>query len=1201
MNKSNLKTYAPQARRDFIDMVTSRAAQLGIAEQNGELRVENSLVQGEVLVIAGQAFPVKIELLRKRLLERIRQQGFSQTMEAIAYTWFNRFAALRYIELHDYLEHGQRVLSSVSAGGLPDILTHALDLAEAGELPTISRDMVADLKLTNKDGELYKRLLVAQCNKLATAMPFLFEKIDDDSELLLPDTLLRTDSVIRKLVDGIPEEDWQQVEVIGWLYQFYISEKKDQVIGKVVKSEDIPAATQLFTPNWIVKYLVQNSIGRLWLMANPHSGLAAQMEYYIQPAEQTSEVQAQLDALIKVRVEEDGETLSPLSITVLDPACGSGHILVEAYDLLKAIYLERGYKIREIPRLILKHNLFGLDIDDRAAQLAGFALLMKARADDRRLFENTPELNVLAIQDSKGVDDAVMSEAVMQAAIRLEGGEVLGNRDLFGGGALAAVHSSGLVVGDVRELIRLFEFGKTFGSLLMVPETLAGKLPKLKALLEQVIKSGDSLAKSYAVQIQSDYLRPAGVLGKVYDAVVANPPYMSSKGMNNKIKDFARTHFDESKYDLFSMFIMRGFGLCKKFGLNSLVTIQSWMFLSSFEDMRLRLISEKTFINLVQIGYNSFPELNSKVVQCAAFISSNYSNPFFNSRYINLNSAAQSADKKSVFLEMSPSNVFDVTQNDIASIPGYALAYWANNIALSHFQKQQSLGSIADLRSGISTGDNEQFYRSWFEVSFEKTNFNPDSFIGGKWFPIIRGGDYRRWYGNKESVINLENDGSDIIKSGNNFRLRTKEFYTKIGVTWSRITSGPLSFRLKTKDVNFGENSPCLFSDSNEKLMLAILNSKVAGYFLGLISPTLSNQVIDVAKIPIIASDHVNTTLIDQLIDLYKFDWDCHETSWNFHSSPIAHKTNYSMSIKSSWGKWGKLANENITNAMAAEKANNESIIKIYGLAHELSPSVEIETITLTRPDREKDMQRFISYAIGNMMGRYSLNETGLIYAHANNIGFDPTRYTTFPADADGILPVTDMLWFADDAANRVREFLLAVWGQTTLDENLLWLADSLGRKSEETPEEAIRRYIATSFYKDHLQTYKKRPIYWLFSSGKHKAFEALVYLHRYNEGTLSRMRTEYVVPLTGKMNDRMRFLETEVPKATSTAERKKLEKDIDRLKKKLDELRLYDEKLRHYADRRIALDLDDGVKVNYGKFGDLLAEVKAITGGSDD
>ena len=617
----------------------------------------------------------------------------------------------------------------VSAGGLPDILTHALDLAEAGELPAISRDMVAELKLNNKDGELYKRLLVAQRNKLATAMPFLFEKIDDDSELLLPDTLLRTDSVIRKLVDGIAEEDWQQVEVIGWLYQFYISEKKDQVIGKVVKSEDIPAATQLFTPNWIVKYLVQNSVGHLWLMANPHSGLAAQMAYYIQPAEQMPEVQAQLDALIRARCAEgvrgegigdivegienernqelsgfnrvaksdglggtglssnasisqggvirpyqsstassrvdsiqlgggtrpqvesgvpefcvdstgitsgsrnadydcrasklhpsdsgtadatstsgdwqnaqhpknppfreqglgtkvqglgtrvqglglsDSSTLPPYpyplnpeSITVLDPACGSGHILVEAYDLLKAIYLERGYKIREIPRLILKHNLFGLDIDDRAAQLAGFALLMKARADDRRLFENTPELNVLAIQDSKGVDDEVMAEAVMQAAIRLEGGEVLGNRDLFGGAGLAAVHSSGLVVGDVRELIRFFEFGKTFGSLLMVSKTLAGKLPTLGVLLEQVIKSGDSLAKSYAVQIQGDYLKPAMVLGKAYDAVVANPPYMGSKYHTPDVKKFLKSNFSDYDKDLFSAFIVRCLQMTKENG-----------------------------------------------------------------------------------------------------------------------------------------------------------------------------------------------------------------------------------------------------------------------------------------------------------------------------------------------------------------------------------------------------------------------------------------------------------------------------------------------------------------------------------------------------------------------------------------------------------------------------------------------------------
>jgi hypothetical protein len=426
MNKANLKSYAPQARKDFIAAVTARANLLGLSDKTGTLEVAPAQTQGDVTVIAGQAWPVKVSGQRDQLIERIRKDGFAQTMEAVAYTWFNRFAALRYMELHDYLGHGHRALSSTS-GGLPDILTHATDLTS--ELPGLNAAKVTELKLAgNRDGELYRMLLVAQCNALSRAMPFLFERIDDDSELLLPDNLLRSDSVIAKLVAEIPEEDWAEVEIIGWLYQFYISEKKDQVIGKVVKSEDIPAATQLFTPNWIVQYLVQNSVGRLWLMANPQSTLAKEWPYYITPAEQTPEVQAQLDALIQTRVREDGDTLNPESITVLDPACGSGHILVVAYDVLKAIYLERGYQPRAIPRLILEKNLYGLDIDDRAAQMAGFALLMKARADDRRLFTATddagnlqpPKLNVLSLQESKGlsVDELATHLVPFQGAAR---------------------------------------------------------------------------------------------------------------------------------------------------------------------------------------------------------------------------------------------------------------------------------------------------------------------------------------------------------------------------------------------------------------------------------------------------------------------------------------------------------------------------------------------------------------------------------------------------------------------------------------------------------------------------------------------------------------------------------------------------------------------------------------------------------------
>jgi len=568
MNKAALKSYAPQARKDFIAAVTARANLLGLSEKAGALDVAPALPQGDVVLIAGQPWPVKVQAQREQLIKRIRKDGLAHTLEAVAYTWFNRFAALRYMELHDYLGHGHRALSATplaGQGGLPDILTHAADLADpqsAHPLPGLNQAKVLELKLAgNRDGELYRLLLVAQCNALSNAMPFLFERIDDDTELLLPDNLLRSDSVISKLVAAIAEPDWAEVEIIGWLYQFYISEKKDQVIGKVVKSEDIPAATQLFTPNWIVQYLVQNSVGRLWLMANPHSPLASEWPYYITPAEQTPEVQAQLDALIQTRVREDGDTLNPESITVLDPACGSGHILVVAYDVLKAIYLERGYRVRDIPRLILEKNLYGLDIDDRAAQMAGFALLMKARADDRRLFTATddagnlqpPKLNVLSLQESKGL--SVDELATHLAPFKVQRA-------------------------TITALVETFEHAKTFGSLIQIPYALKTHLAVLPQVLALVKQSGDMYATAAADDLLP-LVQQAQVLAMQFDAVVANPPYMGSKGMNGPLKEFARSLFPESKADLFAMFIERGFEWCRSSGFNSMVTMQSWMFLSS--------------------------------------------------------------------------------------------------------------------------------------------------------------------------------------------------------------------------------------------------------------------------------------------------------------------------------------------------------------------------------------------------------------------------------------------------------------------------------------------------------------------------------------------------------------------------------------------------------------------------------------------
>ena len=552
MNKAKLKTYAPQARKDFIAAVTQRANLLGLSASAGRFEALPAERRGDVVLIAGREWPARVAQQRDRLVRRIQRDGFGFTCEAVAYTWFNRFAALRYMELHDYLGHGHRVLSSATAGGLPDILAHAADLATNRDLPGLDAAHIAELKLAgNKDGELYRLLLVAQCNALSAAMPFLFERIDDETELLLPDNLLRTDSVIAKLVAEIPEEDWAEVEIIGWLYQFYISEKKDQVIGKVVKSEDIPAATQLFTPNWIVQYLVQNSVGRLWLMANPTSTLKSEWPYYIEPAEQTPEVNAQLDALIQTRMAEDGGSLNPESITVLDPACGSGHILVEAYALLKGIYLERGYRLRDIPRLILEKNLFGLDIDDRAAQLACFALLMKARADDRRLLNDPPRLNVLSLQESKGLD---LDELATHLA------------------------PFGVQRATVKALLDTFEHAKTFGSLIQIPEALNAQLPALAEALRKASETGDLYAQA-AEQDLMPLVGQAKVLGRKFDAVVANPPYMGDKTQSPELKQLAKREFPRARADLYAAFFERGRGLVDSTGFLSLVTMQSWMFL----------------------------------------------------------------------------------------------------------------------------------------------------------------------------------------------------------------------------------------------------------------------------------------------------------------------------------------------------------------------------------------------------------------------------------------------------------------------------------------------------------------------------------------------------------------------------------------------------------------------------------------------
>ena len=1193
MNRNNLEAYAQQARRDFIAAVTGRAAFYGLTAKSIEPVVE----QGDVALIGARAFSRNVAVSRKRLEEQIRRDGFERVMETMAYTWFNRFAAIRYMELHGYLDHGYRVLSHPEGQDQPEILEHAADV----DLPGLDREKAVELKLDgSKDEELYRLLLEAQCNALHQAMPFLFERIGDETELLLPANLLHTDSLIRQMVEGIDESAWGQIEIIGWLYQFYISEKKGQVIGKVVASQDIPAATQLFTPNWIVKYMVQNSLGAQWLATYPHSSIKGQMDYYIEPAEQSEEVTAQLAAITP-------GTLNPEALTLIDPASGSGHILVEAYDLFKAIYLERGYQKRGVAQLILEKNLFGLDIDGRAAQLTGFALMMKGRADDRQLFERGVNLNVLALVDSTDFDAERLALHVKLA-------------------------DYGLQLGDLTELKRLFEHATTFGSLIQVPERLAAKLLPLKQLSE--VTSRD-LFVSDALKRLGLLVRQAEMLAAQYDAVVANPPYMGSKGMNALVKKFAKDQFPDAKSDLFACFIERGYTLAKAAGHNAMVTMQSWMFLSSFEKMRERMLREKTICTMAHLGARAFGSISGEVVQTTACVLQNRSPQGYKPVFFRLLDGGEPEKRTAL---ANGEKRFDTTaQDEFKKIPGSPVAYWVSEQVRAVFEEGTPLGTLVDARQGLATANNDQFLRRWHEVDHGKCSYDSKSRdaaaqSGKKWFPYNKGGEFRKWYGNQDYLVNWENDGRAIrafgTENGGRARsvLRNTEFYFQESLTWSDVTSGPASFRLKGSGGIHDVTGMSAFSFRGvERLLLAgYCNTPIVLAIARTTNPTLHFQIGNFVNIPFIEVVGENlcrdvTKNVDRLVRTTVNDWNAYERSWDFESFPILTVSSEpTPTIESSYTAWVTQNRNTIAETKRLEEENNRLFIDTYGLADELTPDVPIEQITLTvNPAyryggklteeeqwtrfRQNTMEELVSYAIGCMMGRYSLDEPGLIYAHRGDTDFDASRYTTFPADPDGIVPLTDSEWFDDDVAHRLIEFISMAWDAARLEANLVFLANNLSPKKNESSRETLRRYLCDSFFKDHLQTYKKRPIYWLFSSGKQKAFQCLVYLHRYNEGTLARMRTEYVIPLQGMMASRVRQLEGDIAVAASTAHRKQLEKERETLVKQQSELREFDEKLRHYADQRIGLDLDDGVKVNYGKFGDLLAEVKAITGAKAD
>lgn len=1225
MNTSNIKKYAPVARKQFRDAVMQKLTTLGIeADKKGNLQIAQATDLGDSVRYGQFSLDKQLASRRERLVKRADKQGYDVLVEHIAYTWFNRFCAIRYMELHGYLDHGFRMLSHPTLEGGFEVLDHVPEVADALGL---DKARLVEMKLAgDRDEELYRELLLAQCHALHGAMPFLFEAVNDEIELVLPDNLTRTDSILRGLVDIIPEEDWEQVEVIGWLYQFYISEKKDDVIGKVVKSEDIPAATQLFTPNWIVQYLVQNSVGRQWLQTYPDSSLKGKMPYYIEPAEQTPEVQSQLAAITPSSIE-------PESIKVLDPACGSGHILTEAYNVLKAIYEERGYRTRDIPQLILENNLFGLDIDDRAAQLSGFAMLMLARQDDRRILGRGVRLNVVSLQESK------LDIAELWTKLNFHQQVQRGSMgDMFAEGtALANTDSAEYKL--MMRTLALFTSAKTLGSLIQVPQEDEAALNEFLDGLYRLAVEGDIQQKEAAAEL-IPYIQQSWILAQRYDAVVANPPYMGSKYQTPDVKKYLKYNFLGYDKDLFSAFIIRNLELSKSGGQLGFMTPFVWMFISSYEELRSRLINKEIITSLVQLEYSGF---DGATVPICTFTLQKGHIAGFTGSYVRLSDFRGAVNQGPKTLEAIQNHdcgwFFESKPDDFKMIPGAPIAYWINENLLHAFENSPKLNSIAEPRKGMVTADNPRFIRSWAEVCFAKLGINIKNreeaiHSEKKWFPYQKGGEYRLWFGNHEWVVNWENDGRELFDmQGNGYKVGSTnhnlEYIFKPAIVFSKITSSTPHFRYAPQGFLFDDASGlCAIKDEkNTFKLLAFLYSGVCSVFNNIINPTLNLQPGNVANLPAPLINESEYIAI-KLVSAFKEDWDSYEMSWDFKKDKLLKfKCN---SLSEAYDQYLLYVDLTVDNILRLHQQNDELFIKHLGLENTLYHKKTRSDISLTcnsfflySNDSELDrinknkatiLFELLSYIMGCMMGRYSLDREGLVYAHEGNKSFaelvDEGAYKTFPADEDGILPLMDSDWFDDDVTARVKEFVQTVWGEEHLQENLDFIAESLclyaiKPKKGESSLDTIRRYLSTQFWKDHMKMYKKRPIYWLFSSGKEKAFECLVYLHRYNEGTLSRMRTEYVVPLLARyqgnidlLND---LLNDQLKNAESGAATTRLKKELDGLTKKFNELRSFDDRLRHYADRRITIDLDDGVKVNYGKFGDLLADVKAITGSAPE
>ena len=1187
MNKNAIKKFATEARRELISRVSQRALKYGISDKEVGNPNDDS--------VGGHLLSSTEKKQRAALIAQIKEKGYEQVMEEVAYTWFNRFSALRFMEVNGYLPSHVRVFTDEENNFKPQIISEAIHL----ELDGLDMEKVYAYKEANDNDELYKYLLITQCNALNSVLPGMFQKIADYTELLFPDNLLREGSVIQQMIELIPEDDWKDaVQIIGWLYQYYNSEKKDDVFAALKKNvkitkENIPAATQLFTPDWIVRYMVENSLGRLWLEGHPdvkeqllpteeeQSAYAAgnrdpedtKWHYYLEEAEQEPEVQAQL-----AEIRKEYAALTPDQLKVIDPCSGSGHILAYMFDVLMKIYESYGYTTREAVASIVENNLYGLDIDDRAAQLAYFAVMMKARQYDRRFFSRGTQPHVYAIAESNHVDSFAL--------------------EYFCNGDAKLKKAMDTIISELHD-------AKEYGSIITVSQQEWSALYDRFAEITEDI----NMSRETALRELLPLVQVAEALAQKYDTVVTNPPYMGSSGMSAKLTDFVKKNYPDSKSDLFSCFIEHGNGMIKRNRFNCMVTMQSWMFLSSFEKMRAKALRTKTITNLMHM---------ENMVMGIAFgtavtVFRNNAINGYKGTYNQIKLQDIKNDTPKQF-PIHENRFAQVSTDNFSKIPGSPIAYWLSTNMVNDFSLGTVLKENGDTRQGMATSDNNRFLRLWTEVSNHSLGLNCASAedairIHKKWYPYNKGGEFRKWYGNIDYVINYEDDGLEVKAYATSLyktatrTIKSMSEYFKPCLSWSKISSGSIAFRYYPQGFIFDVAGCCIFYKNDEimKYHFGFINSNVAKSILAAISPTLNYEAGHIASLPVISDERQNGNiikLVDANIEFGKEDWDSFETSWDFVTHPfITYRSGagfadipmnkWQYRIADAYHTWESNATAQFDLLKKNEEELNRIFIDIYGLQDELTPEVEDKDVTVRKADLGRDIRSFISYAVGCMFGRYSLDVDGLVYAGGE---WDNSKYASFAADKDNIIPISDDEYFEDDIVGRFVKFVEVVYGKDTLDENLKFIADALGGKGQ--PKDVIRNYFLNDFYSDHCKIYQKRPIYWLFDSGKKNGFKALIYMHRYQPDTIARIRTDYVHEQQARYRTAIADLETRISNA-STGERVKLNKQLKTLNDQAVEIHEYEEKIHHLADQMISIDLDDGVKVNYAKFQDVLAKIK--------